>query len=270
MKGLLDYLTSNAADAKVPYDCWLFFVCLIAGIRWFSIGLSETIKADHVEVDYINCNCFLVHLISAKMSVFLAKFTYNLDYQRCLFFLSLSSGTRETRKWPRTWLKARDWRGFAARRSRAHALPSLNLKKNRDCSQSTYNQGIQTYPLSVDLFSAYSHVRWNLSLLSGLKTVKIPKRPRRWPCAYSYSEKGCRKKCTRQSRKVLWVILNALFFKEIWKNGTGGQDVCLRVLKESNKSSFDSYSRQEQCIDHIPYYFSGLSRAHFFRQPFSK
>ena len=33
--------------------------------------------------------------------------------------------------------------------------------------------------------------------------------------------------------------------------------MCLRVLKESNKSRFDSYSRQEQCIiDHIPYYLS--------------
>ena len=38
-------------------------------------------------------------------------------------------------------------------------------------------------------------------------------------------------------------------------------EVCFRVLKESNKSRFDSYSRQEQCIDHIPYYLSGLSRA---------
>ena len=46
--------------------------------------------------------------------------------------------------------------------------------------------------------------------------------------------------------------------------------MCLLVLKESNKSRFDSYSRQEQCIDHIPYYLSGLSRAHFFRQPFLK
>ena len=35
---------------------------------------------------------------------------------------------------------------------------------------------------------------------------------------YSYFEKGCRKKCTRQSRKVLWVVLCLLFFKEIWKN----------------------------------------------------
>ena len=32
-------------------------------------------------------------------------------------------------------------------------------------------------------------------------------------------------------------------------------DICLRLLKESNKSRFDSYS-----IDYIPYYLSGLSR----------
>ena len=38
-------------------------------------------------------------------------------------------------------------------------------------------------------------------------------------------------------------------------------DICLRVLKESNKSRFDSFNRYEQCIDHIPYYLSGLSRA---------
>ena len=46
--------------------------------------------------------------------------------------------------------------------------------------------------------------------------------------------------------------------------------LCLRLLKESNQSRFDSYSCKEQCIDHIPYYLSGLSRAHFFRQAFSK
>ena len=37
---------------------------------------------------------------------------------------------------------------------------------------------------------------------------------------YSYFEKGCRKKCTWQALKVLSVVLNSLFFKEIWKNGT--------------------------------------------------
>ena len=35
---------------------------------------------------------------------------------------------------------------------------------------------------------------------------------------YSYFEKGCRKKCTRQSREALWVVLSSLFFREIWKN----------------------------------------------------
>ena len=40
-------------------------------------------------------------------------------------------------------------------------------------------------------------------------------------------------------------------------------EMCLRVLKESNKSRFDSYSRQEQCIAHIPYHLSGLSRTFF-------
>ena len=44
--------------------------------------------------------------------------------------------------------------------------------------------------------------------------------------------------------------------------------MCLRVLTESYKSRFDSYSRQEQCIDHIPYYLSELSHAHFFRKTF--
>ena len=59
--------------------------------------------------------------------------------------------------------------------------------------------------------------------------------------AYSYFEKGCRKKCTRQSRKVLWVILRSLFFKESQDRMAGeAMDLCLRVLKESNKSGFDS------------------------------
>ena len=39
---------------------------------------------------------------------------------------------------------------------------------------------------------------------------------------YSYFEKGCRKMCTRQSRRVLWVVLSVLFFKEIRENGKGG------------------------------------------------
>ena len=37
--------------------------------------------------------------------------------------------------------------------------------------------------------------------------------------------------------------------KELIRRAVG---MCLRVLKESNESRFDSYSRQKQCIDHIP------------------
>ena len=39
---------------------------------------------------------------------------------------------------------------------------------------------------------------------------------------YSYFEKSCRKKCTRQSRKVLWVVLNSLLSKEVKKKDTRG------------------------------------------------
>ena len=77
--------------------------------------------------------------------------------------------------------------------------------------------------------------------------------------------------CTRQSRKVLWVVLSVLLFKEIWKKGTEATDICLRVHKESNKSRFDSYSRYEQgelIISHITFrecrvytfFFDNLSR----------
>ena len=39
-------------------------------------------------------------------------------------------------------------------------------------------------------------------------------------------------------------------------------EMCLRVLKESNKSRFDSYSRQEQCIiSHITF---RVCRVHIF------
>ena len=62
----------------------------------------------------------------------------------------------------------------------------------------------------------------------------------------------------------------SVFQRNLKELARKAMEMCLRVLKESNKSRFDSYSRQEQRIDHIPYYFSGLSREHFFRQPFSK
>ena len=88
--------------------------------------------------------------------------------------------------------------------------------------------------------------------------------------------------CTAISRKVVgksardnperhcgWFKFS-FFQRNLNELARKAMEMCLRVLKESNKSRFDSYNRQEHCIDHIPYYLSGLWRAHFFRQPFSK
>ena len=87
---------------------------------------------------------------------------------------------------------------------------------------------------------------------------------------YSYFEKGCQKKCTRQSRKVLWVVLSSLFFKEIWRNDTWAIDVCLQMLKESNNRRFDSYfvSNSVLIISYITFWDCRVYI--FFRQPFSK
>ena len=66
-----------------------------------------------------------------------------------------------------------------------------------------------------------------------------------------------------------WFLVH-WFSKKFQRMARKAMDVCLRVLKESNKSRFDSYSVRNKCIDRIPYYLSGLSRALFFQQPFSK
>ena len=57
----------------------------------------------------------------------------------------------------------------------------------------------------------------------------------RFTAVYSSLEKGCRKKWTRQSRKVLWVILSSLFFKEIWKKGTRGQRIMFANAKRKQQ-----------------------------------
>ena len=90
----------------------------------------------------------------------------------------------------------------------------------------------------------------HLFFITGNKTLPI--------CiqVYNYFEKGCRKKCTRQSRKVLWVILRALFFKESQdRMECEAMDICLLVLKESNKSRFDSYKVRNRVliISHITF-----------------
>ena len=71
---------------------------------------------------------------------------------------------------------------------------------------------------------------------------------------YSYFEKGCRKKCKRQSRKVLWFWIHC-FSKEFKRMTREDMDLCLRVLKESNKTRFDSFSVRNSVliISHITF-----------------
>ena len=56
-------------------------------------------------------------------------------------------------------------------------------------------------------------------------------------------------KCTRQSPKVLQVVLSSLFFKETFKNAWHERpQTCLRVLKESNKRMFHSYTARNSVL----------------------
>ena len=47
---------------------------------------------------------------------------------------------------------------------------------------------------------------------------------------YSYFDKGCPKKCMRQSRKVLWVDLSARSSKKFERMAPEATDICLRML----------------------------------------
>ena len=48
---------------------------------------------------------------------------------------------------------------------------------------------------------------------------------------YNYFEKGCRKKCTPQSRNSLWMVFSSLFFKDILKNGKRGHGLMYESAK---------------------------------------
>ena len=74
----------------------------------------------------------------------------------------------------------------------------------------------------------------------------------------------------RQGQKVLWVVLSTQFLNEIWKNGTRDHGRMFVGAKGKQQKYFRQLQCQEQCIERIPYYPSGLSRAQFLRQPCSK
>ena len=93
---------------------------------------------------------------------------YDVDYEQSLFFSVVRRAKRKTRKWPRAWLMVRDPRdgrdnSFSSRaaalvscvsrlrRSRALALPLLNRKKKKDCSQSIYDEKTETHTSYLSL-----------------------------------------------------------------------------------------------------------------------
>ena len=106
-----------------------------------------------------------------------------------------------------------------------------------------------------------------------LFTVNAPchKRPACQKCSYTAIWRKAVGKSTRDNPERycgwLWGHCSSKKFERMIREAT---DICLWVLKKSNKSRFDSFSHYEQCIDHIPHYLSGLLKAHFFWQPFSK
>ena len=82
---------------------------------------------------------------------------------------------------------------------------------------------------------------------------------------YSYFEKGRRKKCTRQSRIVLWVVFSSLFFKEIWKNGKMGHGYMSAGAEVSSTAAVWGTVYWSYRI--LPF---GIVACTFFRQPCSK
>ena len=64
-----------------------------------------------------------------------------------------------------------------------------------------------------------------------------------------------------------WVHCSSKKFKRIAREA---MDVCLRLLKESNKGRFDSYSVRNGVLIISPITFRDRRVPNFFRQPFSK
>ena len=123
-----------------------------------------------------------------------------------------------------------------------------------------------TYSRKITLIIFHRIIAWKKT--TRLNTIPIMFVMLRycWLQIYSYFDQGCRKKCTRQSRKGIVGGFEGTVLQRNLKEWYRKPQTCLRILKESNKSRFDSFSRFEQCIDHIPYFLSGLSHAHFLQQ----
>ena len=65
-------------------------------------------------------------------------------------------------------------------------------------------------------------------------------------------------------------IVGSFEFTVLQKIGTRGHGRLFGNARGKQQKQVRQLQSQEQCIDHISYWLSGLSPAHFFRQPFSK
>ena len=72
-----------------------------------------------------------------------------------------------------------------------------------------------------------------------------------WPIyisIYSYFEKGCRKKARDNPDRYCGWFWGPIPSKKFGRMAGEAMDVCLRVVKESNKSRFDSYSVRKSVL----------------------
>ena len=95
---------------------------------------------------------------------------------------------------------------------------------------------------------------WSIAHVASLYTVESMVY-----CLHTAISRKVVGKCTQQSRKVLWMVLSSLFFKEIWKNGMRGHGHVFASVKGKATKGDSTVQCLEQCIDHIPYYLWGLS-----------
>ena len=94
---------------------------------------------------------------------------------------------------------------------------------------------------------------------------------RMWHCAHSYFEKGCRKKCTRQSPKVLLVVLSTLFFNSKKNKIIEREPMNVRELNFRKVTKVDLTATTSGALYwSYPVLLFGIVACKFFRQPFSK
>ena len=205
----------------------------------------------------------------------------SLDHKQSVFFLGPSSKKRVTRKWPRAWLldaraRALPSRNLNKKKDCSHSRISSHGSSvthqsfpaalfvsdyNRTCRPlkwiKTKWKLIVTVVININvdrsvcvwsemIQSTKDTVKWNLNKFNWANIWRQgwTRSEEQFCVVYSYFKKShCRKKCTRQSRKVLWMVFSSLFFKQIWKNGTRGHG----HMFASAKGKQQKWVRQLHC-----------------------